>query len=200
MTDKIKVNKVKIDKIKIEKAIRDILEAIGEDVSRDGLVDTPKRVANMYSELFGGIGVDPREVAKVFHEKNCENMIIVRDISFASMCEHHLLPFFGVVNIIYIPEDNKIMGLSKFCHIVDILSKRPQLQERLTAQIADAISKTLKPAGLVVILEAQHTCMTIRGKKKTGSVTVTSDFRGVFKTDEKMVSRALSVLNLKSYK
>ncbi|MBP0979610.1 MAG: GTP cyclohydrolase I FolE [Oscillospiraceae bacterium] len=183
-----------IDKLKIEKAVRDILEAIGEDVSREGLVETPRRVANMYEELFGGIGVDPKSCAKIFYEKDCQDIVIVKDISFASMCEHHLLPFFGVANIVYIPKNNKIMGLSKFCRIVDVLSKRPQLQERLTFEISDAIYKTLKPAGLAVILKATHTCMTIRGNKKVGSQTVTSDFKGILKTDESLISKALTLL------
>ena len=123
-------------------------------------------------------------------------MILVKDIAFSSMCEHHLLPFFGVVNIIYMPKNKKIMGLSKFCRIVDILTKRPQLQERLNREISDAIFQTLEPAGLAVIIKAKHTCMTVRGSKKASSQTVTSDFRGVFETNEALISRALKLLKL----
>ncbi len=177
-----------VDKTRIENAVREILEAIGEDVSREGLKDTPARVARMYEEITSGSGEDASaQINKVFEECGSE-LVIERDISFSSTCEHHLMPFFGKVHIAYIPSD-KVAGLSKLARVVDVCSKRLQLQERLGAQIADAIYDALDPMGVLVVIEAEHTCMTARGVKKAGSKTVTYATRGQF--PEEYVSRVI---------
>ncbi len=168
-----------VDKSKIEKAVRDILEAIGEDPQREGLIDTPDRVARMYEELTSGYGKDGAdELAKVFEESGSE-LVIEKDISFSSTCEHHLMPFFGKVHIAYIP-NGKVVGLSKLARVVDVYARRLQLQERLGAQIADEIFRELQPKGVLVVIEAEHTCMTARGVKKVGSKTVSYATRGNF--------------------
>ncbi len=171
-----------IDKERIEKAVLEIILAIGEDPNREGLRDTPRRIAEMYEELFEGLQQDPMEVLRVgFEEEEHQEMIILRDIPFYSMCEHHFLPFHGVAHIGYIPE-KKIVGISKLARVVEILARRPQLQERLTSQIADTIMEALQPKGVGVIIEAEHLCMTARGIKKPGSIVVTSANRGIFRS------------------
>jgi GTP cyclohydrolase I len=184
----------KFDSEKIQKAVTMILEAIGENPEREGLKETPKRVAEMYSEVFSGLHKDSSKVIKVFREEQHEELIMVKDIPFASFCEHHLLPFIGYASVAYIPENNVITGISKLARVVDIYSKRPQLQERLTTQIANSIMKALNPKGVVVIIEAEHLCMTIRGIKKPGSVTVTSALRGIFRKDPRTRTEALELL------
>jgi GTP cyclohydrolase I len=172
-----------MDLIKIKNAVKDILEAIGEDITREGLVDTPDRVARMYQELFQGMEQDPDEVIKVMFNEPHEEMVIVKDIAFHSMCEHHLLPFTGKAHIVYIPRNNKITGLSKLVRMLDIYSRRPQLQERLTTDVADTLMKKLNPIGVMVVVEAEHMCMTVRGVRRAGAKTVTSAVRGCFEQD-----------------
>jgi len=182
-----------IDQPRIERAVREILEAIGEDPRRGGLLKTPARVARMYAELFAGLHDDPeRHMATMFDEDHHE-MVALRDISFNSMCEHHLMPFEGKAHIAYIP-GGKILGLSKLARIVDCYSHRPQVQERLTSQIADLLAQKVQVIGCAVVLEAVHTCMTCRGVKKPGSMMVTSALRGLMKTSDKTRSEALALL------
>lgn len=184
-----------MDKEKIERAVRDILEAIGEDPNREGLVDTPKRVAKMYEEIFSGIGKNPEDDLQVFfQEEGHEELILVKDIPFYSCCEHHLVPFFGKAHIGYIPRKGRLTGLSKLARVVETVAKRPQLQERFTTQIVDALEKQLHPLGIIVVVEAEHMCMTMRGVKKPGSKTVTSGVRGVFETDSKSRAEALQLI------
>ncbi len=172
-----------IDEEKIQRAVKLIIEAIGEDPKREGLLDTPRRVAEMYSELFAGIGKDPKQELRVGFEEGHREMVIVRDINFHSMCEHHLLPFYGVAHVGYIPnKDGRVVGASKLARVVEIVSQRPQLQERLTSQIADAIMDAIKPDGVAVVIQAEHLCMIMRGIKKPGSALVTSALRGSFRT------------------
>ena len=173
-----------MDLQKIEKAVYEILEAVGEDPERAGLKETPKRVARMYAEMFSGLNGDPKQHLKLFDEKSADEMVIVRDIPFSSMCEHHLLPFVGKAHIAYIPSDNKIIGLSKFARIVDNFAKKPQVQERLKHDIADFLEENLNPKGVAVIIEAEHMCMTMRGIKKPGSKTVSVVTRGAFEDNE----------------
>ncbi len=182
------------NKIKIMNAVRDILEAVGEDPDRAGLIETPKRVANMYEEMFAGLDSDPKQHLKLFDESSNDEMVIVRDIPFSSMCEHHLLPFIGKAHIAYIPSNNKIIGLSKFARIVDNFAKRPQVQERLTSDIADFLNDNLQPKGVAVVIEAEHTCMTIRGAKASGSKTQTSALRGIMRNDASTRAEALALL------
>ncbi|HEX6988058.1 MAG TPA: GTP cyclohydrolase I FolE [Bacillota bacterium] len=182
------------DHRKIEAGVRMILEAIGEDPDRAGLRDTPRRVAAAYREMFAGIGRNLEDEINVFFDIGHEEMVIVRDIPFYSVCEHHLLPFFGQAHVAYIPTKGRITGLSKLARVVDVAAKRPQVQERLTAEIADAIKNRLHCRGVLVILEAEHLCMTMRGIKKPGSLTVTSAVRGVFKDDEKTRNEALAII------
>ncbi len=171
-----------IDKPRIEAAVREFLIGIGEDPDREGLQGTPDRVARACEEIFGGMYEDPgAHLRKQFHEPGNEEMVIVRDIPFSSMCEHHLLPFVGKAHVCYIPRDGHVTGLSKISRCVNGYAHRPQLQERLTAQIADALVKELNPLGVLVILEAEHTCMTMRGVRSAGSVTTTSAVRGVLR-------------------
>ncbi len=170
------------DKAKIEAAVASIIKAIGEDPEREGLVDTPKRIAEMYAELFMGLGKNPKEELTVGFEEGHREMVIVRDIPFYSMCEHHLLPFYGVAHVGYIPNvDGRVVGLSKLARVVEIVASRPQLQERMTTEIADAIVDGLKPDGVGVIIQAEHLCMIMRGIKKPGSAIVTSALRGIFR-------------------
>ena len=178
----------------IKNAVRDILIAVGEDPEREGLLETPQRVANMYEELFSGITEDPKQHLKMFNEKSNDEVVIVRDIPFSSMCEHHLLPFVGKAHIAYIPSDNKIIGLSKLARIVDNFAKKPQVQERLTHDIADFLNENLSPKGVAVIIEAEHMCMSIRGARASGSKTQTSALRGTMRTDARTRAEVLSLL------
>jgi len=174
---------------KIKKAVTTIIEAIGEDPKREGLVGTPERVAEMYTELFMGLNKDPRDELKVGFEIGHREMVILKDIPFYSMCEHHLLPFYGVAHIGYIPnEEGRIIGISKLARVVEIVAKRPQLQERMTTEIAEAIMDGIKPDGVAVVVQAEHLCMIMRGIKKPGSNVVTSAIRGIF--SRKAASRA----------
>lgn len=177
-----------MDLTKIEEAVKMMLEAIGEDPNREGLIETPKRVARMYAEVFSGLHEDPSEHLKVQFSEDHEEMVIVKDIPVYSMCEHHLVPFYGKAHVAYIPRKGKVTGLSKLARVVEGYAKRPQLQERLTSQIADSIMKMLEPRGVLVVIEAEHMCMTMRGVKKPGSKTLTSAVRGIFKNSE--VTRA----------
>jgi len=170
------------DEAKIKTAVASIIEAIGEDPNRESLVDTPKRVAEMYAELFMGLGKDPREELRVGFELGHREMVILKDIPFYSMCEHHLLPFYGVAHIGYIPNaEGRIIGISKLARVVEIIAKRPQLQERMTTEIAEAIDDAIKPDGVAVVIQAKHLCMIMRGIEKPGSNVVTSAVRGGFK-------------------
>jgi GTP cyclohydrolase I len=170
------------DKARIEAAVTSIIKAIGENPEREGLVDTPKRVADMYAELFNGLGKNPKEELTVGFEEGYREMIIVRDIPFYSMCEHHLLPFYGVAHIGYIPNvTGRVVGLSKLARVVEIVASRLQLQERMTTEIADTIVDGLKPDGVGVIIQAEHLCMIMRGIKKPGSTIITSALRGTFR-------------------
>ena len=171
-----------VDKQKVEQAIRLLLEGIGEDVNREGLLETPARVARMYEEIFGGFDEEAAvHLAKTFHAENNE-MVLEKDITFYSMCEHHLMPFYGKAHVAYVP-DGKVVGLSKLARTVEVFAKRPQIQEQLTAQIADALMKDLGAKGAMVLIEAEHMCMTMRGVKKPGSKTVTLVKKGVFEED-----------------
>jgi len=183
-----------MDKKKIERAIRDILEAIGEDPKRKDLQDTPKRVAEMYEEIFSGIHKNPAEELEVILEQKHDEIILLKNIPLQSECEHHLMPFIGKAHVAYIPKEGRVTGLSKIARVVDILSKRPQVQERLTTQIAEIIMSKLKPRGVMVIIEAEHMCMSFRGVKKPGALTVTSVVRGIFKESEKTRSETLALI------
>ncbi len=171
-----------VDKKKIEQAVLTIIEAIGEDPNREGLKGTPRRIADMYAELFTGLGVDPKKELLISFDEGHHEMVILKDIPFYSICEHHLLPFFGLAHVGYIPK-GRIVGVSKLARAVEILAKRPQLQERLTSQIAEAIVEALAPNGVGVVIEAEHMCMTLRGVKKPGAKIVTSAMRGLFRTN-----------------
>ena len=170
-----------MDKNLIKKLVKQFLIAIGENPKREGLKDTPERIANMAEEIFSGLGVDPKGEIKCYSTKNEDEMILLRDISFFSMCEHHLLPFFGRVHLAYIPKDNRITGYSSLVRLVEVMAKRPQLQERLTTDIAEVIMEKLKPKGVLVVIEAEHLCMSMRGVKKIGHTTVTSAMRGIMR-------------------
>ena len=184
-----------MDLPKIENAVRDILEAIGEDPDREGLLETPQRVARMYAEVFAGLHRDINKDIKTFHGEGNDEMILIGDIPFYSMCEHHLLPFHGKAHVVYIPKDGKIFGLSKVARIVDTLSRKPQLQEKLTSEIADAIEKAVDARSVCVVLEAEHLCMTMRGIRKPGSKTVTSAMRGGCRSDIRTRNEALALIN-----
>lgn len=185
----------KIDLPRIEKAVREILLAVGEDPDREGLVETPARVARMYAEVFWGLHRNIHKDIKVFNEPGNDEMILIGDIPFYSMCEHHLLPFFGTAHVVYIPKEGRILGLSKVARIVDTLSRKPQLQERLTSEIADTIQEAVNPQAVCVVIEAEHLCMTMRGIRKPGSKTVTSAMRGGCRSDAKTRAEALSLIN-----
>lgn len=188
----------KMDKEKIKRAVRDILEAIGEDPDREGLKETPDRVARMYEEIFCGIFQDPRQHLKVtFPEESHEEMVIVKDIPFYSCCEHHLVPFFGKAHVVYIPKEGRLTGLSKLARVVETIAKRPQLQERIAKETADIIMEELRPYGVMVVIEAEHMCMTMRGVKKPGSKTVTSAVRGVFAKDIAARTEAMNLILMK---
>jgi GTP cyclohydrolase I len=184
----------KIDSKKIENAIKDILKAVGEDVGREGLKQTPKRVAAMYAELLAGSSEDPADHIKSIFKEKCDEIVLLRDIPFYSICEHHMMPFIGTACVAYLP-DKYVLGVSKLARIVDCFARRLQVQERLTAQIADFLNENLKPQGVAVVLEASHSCMTIRGIKKPGSVMVTSALRGTFKKDPRSRAEVLSLMH-----
>lgn len=177
------------DEVKIKKAVREIIEAIGENPSREGLKDTPQRVAEMYAEIFQGLSKDPREDLEVGFELGHREMVILKDIPFYSMCEHHLLPFYGMAHVGYIPNsEGRIVGISKLARVVETIARRPQVQERMTTEIADAIDDGIHPAGVAVVIQAEHLCMTMRGIKKPGCNVTTSAIRGAFRS--KSASRA----------
>ncbi len=183
-----------VDHEKIKQAVTMILEAIGEDPGREGLLDTPKRVAKMYAEVFQGLDDDPKQYfATIFGEEH-EELVLVKDIPFYSMCEHHLVPFFGHAHIGYLPRGGKVTGLSKLARAVEAVARRPQLQERITSTIADAIDETLDPRGVIVIVDAEHMCMTMRGIKKPGAKTVTSAVRGTFAEDAAARAEVLALI------
>jgi GTP cyclohydrolase I len=183
------------DHATVAEGVRLILQGIGEDPARAGITDTPDRVARMYQELFAGIGRSPAEVVTVIPGAGHDEMIMVHDIPLYSVCEHHLLPFVGKAHVAYVPNrDGRITGLSKIARLVDLLSKKPQVQERLTTEIADALDAALEPRGVFVMIEAEHLCMTMRGVKKPGSVTSTSAVRGVFRTDARTRTEAFELL------
>jgi len=184
-----------IDEAEIRKAVTSIIKAIGDDPEREGLVDTPQRVAEMYAELFMGLDMDPKQELTVGFEEGHRDMVILRDIPFYSMCEHHLLPFYGVAHVGYIPNtDGRIIGISKIARVVEIIARRPQLQERMTSQIADAIAGGIKPEGVAVVVQAEHLCMVMRGIKKPGSAIVTSVVRGIFRSKSKTRAEFFSLL------
>ena len=180
----------------IADAVRQVLKGIGEDADREGLARTPERVAGMYGELFSGIGQDPVEQIDVVFDAEHDEMIMVRDIPFFSICEHHLVPMFGKAHVAYIPnKEGQITGLSKLARVVDVVSRRPQVQERITTQIADAIEKALNPRGVLVVIEAEHLCMTMRGVRKPGAETVTSAVRGIFRRNDATRAEAMGLIH-----
>ncbi|HEX6970451.1 MAG TPA: GTP cyclohydrolase I FolE [Micromonosporaceae bacterium] len=184
-----------VDLGRIERAVREILIAVGEDPDRDGLVQTPARVARAYAELFAGLRVDPAEVLSTTFEANHEELVLVRDIDVMSLCEHHLLPFHGVAHVGYVPgEHGRITGLSKLARLVEVFARRPQVQERLTSQIADLLMAKLEPRGVIVVLECEHMCMAMRGIRKSGSRTTTSAVRGLLQRDAKSRAEAMSLI------
>lgn len=178
----------------IAKAVKMIIEAIGEDPNREGLRQTPERVARMCQEIFSGMEEDPKQYLEVHFNEHHQEMILVKDIPIYSMCEHHFLPFYGKAHVAYIPRNGRVTGLSKLARVVESYCKRPQMQERLTSQIADTIMEVLKPLGVMVVIEAEHMCMTMRGIKKPGSMTITSAVRGAFKTSEATRAEAFSLI------
>ncbi|CAM3974356.1 GTP cyclohydrolase I FolE [Lederbergia lenta] len=178
----------------IEEAVRMILEAIGEDPNREGLIDTPKRVAKMYEEVFSGLDKNPEEYFETIFGEEHEELVLVKDIPFFSMCEHHLVPFFGKAHVAYIPRNGKVTGLSKLARAVETVAARPQLQERITSTVANVMMEKLEPYGVMVILEAEHMCMTMRGIKKPGAKTVTSAVRGAFANDSQARAEVLSLI------
>lgn len=183
-----------MDTAKIEEAVRMILEAVGEDTEREGLLDTPKRVARMYQEILGGLKETPNQHLHVQFNEEHEEMVLVKDIPFHSLCEHHMLPFFGLAHVAYIPH-GRVTGLSKLARVVEGFSRRLQLQERLTSQISDSIMEILQPKGVLVVIEAEHMCMTMRGIRKAGSKTLTSAVRGIFRTNQETRAEALSLIH-----
>ncbi|MFD1738559.1 GTP cyclohydrolase I FolE [Bacillus salitolerans] len=178
----------------IEQAVRLIIEAIGDDPNREGLLDTPKRVAKMYAEVFSGLNEDPKEHFQTIFGEDHEELVLVKDIPFFSMCEHHLVPFFGKAHVAYIPKGGRVTGLSKLARAVEAVARRPQLQERITSTVADAMVESLEPLGVMVVIEAEHMCMTMRGVKKPGASTVTSAVRGIFVDDASARAEVLSFL------
>ena len=182
---------------KLEQAIYQLLEALGENPEREGLIETPKRVAKMYQEMFSGLNEDPKDQFTAVFTENHDEVVLVKDIPFYSMCEHHLVPFYGVAHVAYLPSDGRVTGLSKLARAVEVASKRPQLQERLNSQVADALEEALQPKGVFVMLEAEHMCMTMRGIKKPGSKTVTTVTRGIFKDNREERKEILSLIREK---
>lgn len=183
-----------MDKKKIEKAVKMLLEAVGENPKRKGILRTPERVADMYEEILQGTGANPEKELEVVFEKEHDEIILLKGIPLYSICEHHLLPFIGNAHVAYIPRGNRITGLSKLARVVDTLAKRLQVQERLTTDIADVIMRKLKPKGVMVVIEAEHLCMSMRGVKKPGVLTVTSAVRGVFMKNQKTRTEAMSLI------
>ena len=184
-----------VDLPRAEAAVRELLIAIGEDPDRDGLRETPARVARSYAEIFAGLFVDPDEVLQTTFDADHDELVLVKDIPLYSTCEHHLVPFHGTAAIGYVPGvDGRITGLSKLARLVDLYAKRPQVQERLTSQVADAVMRRLQPHGVIVVVQAEHLCMAMRGVRKPGSVTVTSAVRGIFKSDPRTRAEAMSLV------
>jgi GTP cyclohydrolase I len=184
-----------IDFDRVEAAIRELLIAVGEDPDRDGLKATPRRVARSYAEMFAGLFVDPDEVLQTTFDEHHDELVLVKDIPLYSTCEHHLVPWHGTAAVGYIPgEDGRITGLSKLARVVDLYARRPQVQERLTSQVADAVMRRLEPQGVIVVIEAEHLCMAMRGVRKPGSRTMTSAVRGIFKDDQRTRAEALSLI------
>jgi GTP cyclohydrolase I len=184
-----------IDEPRIAAAVREILLAIGEDPDRDGLKDTPVRVGRAYAEIFGGLTVDPSDVLEVTFDEGYEELVLVRDIPVYSTCEHHLVPWHGTAAVGYIPNsEGRITGLSKLARVVDLYARRPQVQERLTSQVADALMSRLQPRGAIVVVQAEHLCMSMRGIRKPGATTITSAVRGIFQTDPRTRAEAMSLL------
>jgi GTP cyclohydrolase I len=183
-----------VDHAKIEAAVRQILEAVGEDPDREGLKETPARVARMYSEMFAGLHNAPEDNVDTFFTESYSEVVLVRYIPFASMCEHHLLPFFGVAHVAYIPSEDTVFGISKLARAVEAFARRPQLQERMTNQVADLLEELAKPQGVGVVMEASHTCMSLRGIKKPGTSVVTSALRGTFLKDPKSRAELLGFI------
>jgi len=183
-----------MDKKKIIKAVREILEAVGDKPSRPDLKYTPERVADMYEEILSGMKKDPSKELEVLLSEGHDEVVLIKNIPLYSICEHHLLPFIGKAHVAYVPQGNRVTGLSKLARVVDILAKRLQVQERLTTQVADTIMKKLKPKGVMVVIEAEHLCMTMRGVKKPGAVTVTSAVRGIFRTNSKTRAETLALI------
>ncbi|MBB4920353.1 GTP cyclohydrolase I FolE [Streptosporangium saharense] len=189
------VNPLKVDSERLEKAVREILFAIGEDPDRDGLQDTPARVARAYAEQFAGLGQRPEDVLTTVFDVDHDEMVLVRDIEVYSTCEHHLVPFHGVAHVGYIPnEKGQVTGLSKLARLVDVYARRPQVQERMTSQIADALMSVLEPRGVIVVIECEHLCMTMRGVRKPGAKTITSAVRGDFRNSDKTRAEAMSLI------
>ena len=183
-----------MDKKRIAKAVKDILEAVGDNPKRQDLLDTPRRVADMYEEILSGMKKDPGKELEVLLSEGHDEVVLLKGIPLYSICEHHLLPFIGKAHVAYVPQGSRVTGLSKLARVVDVLSKRLQVQERLTTQIADTIVKKLRPKGVMVIIEAEHLCMTMRGVKKPGTVTITSAVRGIFRTNSKTRAETLALI------
>jgi GTP cyclohydrolase I len=181
------------DAARLRKAVREIIQSVGEDPSREGLIETPRRVADMYAEVFSGLRQDPADVLRVGFEEGHQELVLVKDIPFYSMCEHHFLPFHGVAHVGYIP-NGRVVGLSKLARALEILARRPQLQERLTSQLADVIMSTLEPAGVAIVVNAEHLCLSMRGIQKPGSKTVTSAMRGVFRREAATRAEFMSLI------
>jgi GTP cyclohydrolase I len=191
----VSVKLLKVDSDRIEKAVREILLAIGEDPDRDGLLDTPARVARAYAEQFAGLGQTPEDVLTTIFDADHDEMVLVKDIEVFSTCEHHLVPFHGVAHVGYVPnEKGQITGLSKLARLVDVYARRPQVQERMTSQIADALMSVLAPRGVIVVIEAEHLCMTMRGVRKPGAKTITSAVRGDFRDSDKTRAEAMALI------
>jgi GTP cyclohydrolase IA len=183
-----------VDRARVEAAVRELLAAIGDDPSRPGVVETPRRVAEAYADLFAGMAIDPVAVLEPLPDERASGLILVRDISFASICEHHLLPFLGTAAVGYVPgADGTITGISKLARVVEVLARRPQVQERLVREVADALEAALSPAGVAVVVEAEHLCMTMRGVRKPGSKVLTTEFRGLFADDTAARSEVLAL-------
>jgi GTP cyclohydrolase I len=184
-----------VDVARIEAAVREVLIAIGEDPDRDGLRATPGRVARAYVEMFAGLHVDPDEVLQTTFDENHDELVLVKDIPLYSICEHHLVPWHGTAAVGYIPgEDGRITGLSKLARVVELYARRPQVQERLTSQVADAVMRRLQPQGVIVVVQAEHLCMAMRGVRKPGALTMTSAVRGIFQSDPRTRAEALSLI------
>ena len=185
----------RVDFARAEAAVRDLLIAVGEDPDREGLKGTPARVARSYAEIFGGLFVDPDDVLQTTFDENHDELVVVKDIALYSTCEHHLVPWHGSAAVGYIPgADGRITGLSKLARVVDLYARRPQVQERLTSQVADAVMRRLEPRGVIVVIQAEHLCMAMRGVRKPGSITMTSAVRGIFKSDQRTRAEALSLI------